>query len=304
MNLKELKKELRVLEKQRQEIVERDYESYAQDIIDKTFKEFSAGGKWTNKAKASAEKKFYVYSPFKRFRRLWAGLTRDKGIIAQQVRRGSNAPIQGFASEVGVLASRGILEAYYDSLPFFRKKFFPKQTAWDFRLLFNRIVHDASYFSVKYYMVMPTVWIIQYQATYGVAEYVNKHFGIKFTIEPEIEMEFGVRDDDTFAWNWSMPHLIECIYKTVVDAEALNLLDDTPQKVMQQIMAPYNDPECIKYLQDNYPLLGVRDLDKQIKSAVPDFLKSLKAKASNSTGTEHDEAVKNYRRAKLWFAAP
>ncbi len=298
--IKEIDKELAELRKQQKKVREKDYEAYAQSLIDKTFKEFAAGGRWTDRAKKDAEKKYMVVSLIGRIRHLWAGLTKDRAVGSQQVRRGSNAPIQGIASEIGVKASRCIMEQYYIALPFFRRKFFQDQTAWSYRLQFNRIVHDASYFSAKYYMVIPLIHIAQYEATYGVTRRMEEEFGVKFTIEPEIEMELGVRDDNTYAWDWSLPDLIDCVYRTVKDAHELGLLSGTPEEVVRQIMAPYRDKECIDFLQKHYPLLGVKDLHKQIANAVPDYLRMLKSRIQE--GPEYEHAVKDYKQARKWFA--
>ena len=291
-------KELKKLKRKKQDILDTDYEPQAQEIMDKMFKEFARGGKWVEAAKKSAETNYYVISPIGRIRHLWAALTKDRGIVARQVRRGANAPIQGFASEVGVKASRLIMEQYYTALPFFQKRFFNELSDWDYRVKFNRIVHDASYFTVKYYMVIPMIHIVQYESTYGVARTVEKEFGVEFLVEPEIEMELGVRDDQTHAWNWSLPDLINCIYRSVVDAGELGVLEGSPREVIDQIMSVYRDKECRDFLQEHYPLLGVKDLDKQIRRAVPDYLESLKAKAKSSKDSKDRE---DYKRAKEWF---
>ncbi|QDH83419.1 exonuclease [Achromobacter phage Motura] len=272
-------------------------EKEAQAIIDKMFSEFKMGAQWTKKMKSLAENKYYVYSIIGRRRNLYAGLTGEKGIISQQIRRGSNAPIQGFASEIGMKAGRIITEYYYDDVQALMQKFDPDLEYEDMVLQANRTVHDANYYSVPYSMVIPFIHMLQHGATYGVARRMEKEFDFKFTVEPEIEIEIGGRDDKTYKWDWSLPNLIECIEKAVHDTHDLGQLDGTPAEVMAKIMAPYQDSKTRKYLQEKYPLLGITKLEPQIKSAVPDYLKQLGTKV-DKISAQVDDLIKLNKKAK------
>lgn len=251
---------------------------YAQDLIDKTFESFPKGAKWTNTMKKMAEEEYYVYSPVHRRRHLYASLTKDKSIVSRQVRRGSNAPIQGFSSELGSKAGYMILQAYYKELPKFIKKFQPERTAWSSKVQFSRQVHDASYFAVPYFMVLPHIHICQWQATYGLARATEEQLGVKFTIEPEIEIEIGACDASTIKWDWSLPHLIDSISKSVDDGISLGAIKESREEVMEQILAPYRSVKTIEYLQKHYPLLNVPDLTKQITEAVHNYDQEEKAR--------------------------
>lgn len=161
---------------------------------------------------------------------------------------------------------------------------------WKSRIQFNRIVHDASYYAVPYEMVLPFVHMLQWQATYGLARTTEKELDIPFTIEPEIEMEFGTRDDHTMKWDWTLPNLIECIEGAVADAQDLGILDGTPAEVLEKILAPYRSKKTVEYLQKKYPLLGVKKLHDQIASAESDFKELLKERV--------EAAEKDVRAAK------
>lgn len=236
-------------------------EAAAQKIIDKMFTEFKKGGKWTNRMKKLAESKYHVYSPIGRRRNLWAALTGDKKIIGRQVRRGSNAPIQGFCSEIGTKASRLIMTTYYDEYPKFQKALKLPKDPWDASVKFNRIVHDASYYAVPFEMVIPFVHFAQYQATYGITHAVEKQFNMKFTIEPEIEMEIAAKDSQTGTkWDWTATNLVETIHRAVEQAHKQGGTNGKSVKsVMCTIFKPYKDPRMLSYLQKKYPLLGVKD---------------------------------------------
>jgi hypothetical protein len=247
-----------------------DRTNYAQEIIDKIFTEFAEGGKWNKAMGKFVESMFYVYSPIGRKRNLPAALTEDRGIVAQQVRRGSNAPIQGMSSEVGTKASRRIMESYYKELPYLKKMLGIKKSVWDLKVYFDRIVHDASYFSVPYCMVIPYIHILQYEATYGITKAYKAEFNFALSVEPEIAIDVTCRDDKSYEWSWAIPNLIECITKALKDAEELEILpiNQSVQEILEEIFKPWQNKELRDYLQSKYPLLNVPDLNKQISNAI------------------------------------
>jgi DNA polymerase I-like protein with 3'-5' exonuclease and polymerase domains len=249
-------------------LLQEDRTSYAQGIIDKMFTEFPAGARWTQKMGDSAENEYCVFSPIGRRRYLPAALTKDRAIVAKQVRRGSNAPVQGMASEVGVKAGRLIYKAYYQNLKTFKEKLGITTKDWELRIPFNRSVHDANYYAVPYAMIIPFIHVLQFQATYGVTKAYKDEFNIAFTVEPEIEIECAARDDQSYKWDWSIPNLVDNLKKAVHDAHELGVLTGTEEQVMKEILKPWRRAEIRKYLQQEFPLLNVRDLDKQILEAV------------------------------------
>jgi DNA polymerase I-like protein with 3'-5' exonuclease and polymerase domains len=257
-------------EKKLKDLLAEDRTPFAQGLIDKIFAEFKKAGAWTNKTKKMAEELYIVFSPIGRIRHLFAAMTGDKKIIAQQVRRGSNAPIQGWASEIGVKAGRIIMEHYYKRLPQICELLGIEYDAWSLRVPYNRAVHDANYYSVPYAMVIPYAHILQWCATYGVTEAYEREFNFKFPVEPEIELEFGARDDITHKWDWSLPSIVSGIQASIKEAAELGLLADgrTEQDVLQEIFKPWANKKCRHWLQKHYPLLNVSDLDKQIVEAI------------------------------------
>lgn len=244
---------------------------YAQALIDKTFESFPKGASWTRKMKEMAEKECYVFSPIGRRRHLYASLTADKSIVGRQIRRGSNAPIQGFSSELGSKAGYMIIDAYYEELGKMIKRFAPDRTVWNSKIQFSRQVHDASYFAVPYFMVLPLIHICQWQATYGLARASEKELGLKFTVEPEIEIEIGSSDDACHKIDWSLPNLMQILEQSVDDGIKLGCITEDKTWIMGQILAPYRSPKTVTYLQRKYPLLGVVDLDSQIQGAIKEY---------------------------------
>jgi hypothetical protein len=249
-------------------LVNEDRTKYAQGIIDKMFQEFPDGARWTNRMQELAETEYYVYSPIGRRRFLPAAMTGTRQIIAQQVRRGSNAPVQGFASEIGIKASRLIMEAYNEHLPVFRKFNQSERTSWELRARFNRVVHDANYFSIPYEMAIPFMHVTQYMSTYGVTKAYADEFNVKFTVEPEIEMEVGAQDAGSHKWDWSIPNLIQALKNTLKESEELELLDGPKEEVLDEILYPWRNRKFRAYLQEHFPLLNVKNLDEQIDNAL------------------------------------
>lgn len=261
-------KELTKIELVFNKLLAEDRTEYAQSIIDKMFKEFDRGRRWILKMQEMATKKFYVYSPIGRIRHLYAALTEDKRIVSRQVRRGMNAPIQGFASEIAVKSSRIVMEDYYNSVNFFIKEL---GLEGKFPIFFNRIVHDASYLTVPYEMVIPFIHILQYGTTYKVADAYEKEFGLKFTVEPEIEMEITVRDDLSRKWDWSLPNLVSCISLALDDKEKYLGLEEDKKLILQKIFNPWKNQKTRTFLQQKFPLLDVPDLNDVISSVIKDI---------------------------------
>jgi hypothetical protein len=249
-------------------LVAEDRTEYAQGIIDKMFGEFKKGAAWTNKMQELAEKEYYVYSPIGRRRFLPAAITGARQIVAQQVRRGSNAPIQGFASEIGIKASRLIMEAYYEHLEQFMEFWQSDASDWEMRTKYNRVVHDANYFAVPYEMLIPMFHIAQYMATYGVTKAYKDQFNVEFTVEPEVEFELGAQDANSHKIDWSLDGFIAALKATLVESAELDLLDGSKEDILEVVTYPWKNKKFRAYLQKHFPLLGVSDLDEQIVSAL------------------------------------
>lgn len=245
-------------------ILAEDRTDQAQDIIDKMFREFSRGHQWVLRMQRMATEKFYVFSPIGRIRHLYAAMTGIKSVISRQVRRGMNAPIQGFASEIAVKASRRVMVSFFKDRKKIDKLLGRKPSR---PIKFNRIVHDALYFTVPYEMVIPFLHILQYEATYGVAKAYEEEFGLKFVVEPEIELEIGTKDTNSKKWGWALPELKEIIETTVDEGIKFGLLTEDKESILEQIWEPWRSKECLAFLDKKYPILGV-SLIKEIQDVV------------------------------------
>lgn len=262
---------------------EKEDTKYAQSVMDKTLQEFKMGAKWLSDMKEMAEKHYYVYSPAGRRRHLFACLTGDEGIISQQLRRGANAPIQGFSSELGVKAGRLINQAYYKHAPKLLSRLDPDKSVWDMRLRSARLVHDACYFAVPYKMVLPLYHMLQYQATFGLEKAVTKELGVEFTVVPEIEVEIGFCDTQTIKLDWTFEHLLDSIKKSVEDGAKEGFVEEPVNEVIEQILSAYRDDKIRQFLNEKYPILNVPGMDEHVKKALKAFDKKVAADESTKS---------------------
>ena len=258
-------------------IIGEDRSEAAQEIIDKMFQEFPMGHQWVKRMQKLATEEYYVFSPIGRIRHLYAAMTGIRQIVSRQVRRGMNAPIQGFASEIAVKASRDVMVNYYNDAQKIKKMCGLKGPS---RIKFNRIVHDALYYSVPYEYVLPFMHILQYVATEGVAKSYEEQFGLKFPIEPEIEMEVGTKDTNSAKWDWNLSELLPMIDSVVKQGTDDRLLTESHKDIMAKILKPWQTDECIEFLDENYPLLNVK-LAPEIRAAVKTYSKA-KSKAKET----------------------
>jgi hypothetical protein len=235
-------------------LLSEDRTEQAQAIIDKIFASFPSGHKWILRMQKFATEKFYVFSPIGRIRHLYAAITKNKGIVSQQVRRGMNAPIQGFASEIAVKASRGVMVSFFKTrdrlMAILGLKTPPTIT-------FNRIVHDAQYFTVPYSMVLPFLHVMQYEATYGITKDYKDQFGLDFPVEPEIEVEFAVKDTTSLKWDYELPNLVKILDTVVTQGIAEGFLSGKKPDILKEIYAPWLNKESLKILNTEFPLLNV-----------------------------------------------
>lgn len=260
---------LKKLVKQFLALIAEDRTDQAQKIIDKMNTEFKRGHQWVLKMQDMATNQFYVYSPIGRIRHLYAAMTKDRQIVSRQVRRGMNAPIQGFASEIAVKAGRLTTTTYYRSLPRIKEILNIKGRM---RFFANRIVHDASYYTVPFEMVIPFLHILQWCTTYGIAREYKEQFGLEFTVEPEIEIEIGVKDTASRKWDWSLPELAKIIESAVDDGIAAKILTESKADIMKKIYAPWRNEDALKLLDSEFPLLNV-SLRKEIKHLLAEISK-------------------------------
>ena len=93
---------------------------------------------------------------------------------------------------------------------------------------------------------------MSYMATTGVADYYERHFGLKMVVNPEIEIELGVSDDKFEKWNWELPSLVSLMEKTLKDKGETHSLKHIFRSWKNNSMK-------------NFPLLNV-ELSKELRT--------------------------------------
>ena len=252
-----------------QAIMDEDRVKTAEEMSGKMFKEFSNGKKWLDNAKEMAENYGMVMSPVGRIRHIPQVFVGTSDTVAKAVRQSCNAPIQGFASELAIKAARITLSSFYNEFKKINELLGIKRKLWDNRAIYQRVIHDANHFSLKYDYVLPFLHISQYQATFGVADAIYDDFGLKFNIEPEVECELSTCDSDpNIVWDWSLRNLIDILYNSLKTGHERGYVSENPKSAMEKILKPWRVKACRDYLQDRYPLYNVKDLDKNIEDAL------------------------------------
>lgn len=236
-----------------------DFKQEAEDIIDKVFTRFSSGKKHLDRVTSQIERDGWVSAPTGRRRNMFRVFTGTKGVISAAVRGAKNAPIQGIASEIALRAAYEVLKE--------GDLFLADQGVDTTELFFQltRVVHDAAYYEVPYELVIPFVWIYQHTAMTKVMEQYEEDYGFKFIVEPEIEMEFSVREDKSYKWDWTLDNLRGIIENCLKDQVALNMLPEKDLgEALDCILAFARDRKKMSALQKAYPLLSVNDLPKHV----------------------------------------
>ena len=237
---------------------DKDFSNEAQDVTDRFFAVFSGIKSYLDTVSKHASDHCVVSSWTGRQRRLFRAMSGHQAFVASAQRRGKNAPIQGSASEIGISGTMLSMEQYdlFKARQRYMLKTFPK---------FTRVVHDASYFGVRYADVIPFIWCYQYCATFGIADEWSKRYGFPIPVPPEIEIEMSATEDEGYKWDWTMRGLRECIEKTADALVAIgNITQDERSDVIDQILAPARDSDMMRELQRVFPILNV--------PAIPDEL--------------------------------
>lgn len=222
-------------------------------LMKRFFARFKKASAWLEKAKKDAVEKDHVVSPSGRVRNLYAHLTKLDNFIAASERRGANAPVQGFAADLGHTGAY-LFEIHLERVC--RKFGLDKK-----RILQAGVcsfVHDAIKTVVPYSYYLVALQVLQWTATIGICEYYKKHFGVKFHVEPEIEIEIAAHDANHIKWGWDETGLKEAIREALEDQKEVypDLDVDAAEKEVWAIRTDPKHAELVKYLDEHYPILA------------------------------------------------
>jgi hypothetical protein len=95
---------------------------------------------------------------------------------------------------------------------------------------------------------------MQWCSTVGLCEYYTKYFGLKFPVEPEIEMEMGASDDSLQKWDWSEKTLRECVHNAL--EKQASIYKGVDVEGIEREIWKIRDSKIQTDLDERYPVLG------------------------------------------------
>ena len=215
-------------------------------LMKKFFDRFKKAAAYLDSSKQKAVSKGYTVSPLGRVRHLFAHYFGRDDMIAAVERRGANAPIQGIAADLGHTA------AYLYELHLSRFIHTFEKSDGYLKSGTTSFVHDAIKSVVEYKYLIPALQILQWCSTIGVCEYYTRHFGMKFYVEPEIDIEIGPFDSDMEKWDWHESTLREILHKALEKQASLYEIN-----VEETEMLIWNQPPKVReYLDKHYPFFA------------------------------------------------
>lgn len=166
---------------------------------------------WKMKMKSDAAQYGYVEAPHGRRRRFPIfdmyrdenGLFQEhmvpremQGIVAESLRQASNAPIQGIASDSGMLGACIFAKAINDN---------PAYKNW----IVCNAVHDSCVFEVPFEELDEALVVAERCFTTDMMDYMNAVWGIDFIVPTQIDFEIGTKWGELKGWDMSLKSLEE-----------------------------------------------------------------------------------------------
>lgn len=253
----------------------------AEEILAKMEVDMANGMSWLAAVKNEVVKNRHVVSPIGRVRSLYRVVTGLNKSRAEAGRRAKNSPIQGISSEIGVVSGYLAYKNCYEytkresvasQLALFKEQFPGTTYPWISRI--SRLVHDATYMSTPYPLVIPQIQIGLWSATQGAATYYEDVFEFKMLAPPEVELELCAREDKAYKWDWLIGSLFKIVQSSLEDQKTLGYLDYSVAAAMKDIFWCWKNQDEREYLFENYPFLGVPlagPVNRQILSALKEY---------------------------------
>jgi hypothetical protein len=222
-------------------------------------------------------------------------------------RRGCNAPIQGFAADIGHTA--GYL--YQIHLERVVRKF-NLDSASVLKAGVNTFVHDAIKTDAPYEYFLVCLQILQWCATIGAMQYYKRHWNVKFHVEVEVEFEIAAHDEQHWKWDWHEGAdgnddgggLRYCIRKSLEDQKTV-YPDIDVDAIEKRIWAVRKNKELVAYLDEHYPVLSdwpeARHIDvtsEDYRNGIGALIEAEKAKAKAKTKTKTKTKTKSDEKSK------
>lgn len=221
------------------------------ELFEKFFKRYRKASNWLENIVVQAATHLYADSPIGRRRNLFGFLIDNQRIQAALGRRAKNSPIQGMGADIGHTAARLFLQNMWELMLKLEKATLEtREVPYKLRTM----VHDSVVSSVSFDLLLLAYHVLHHSTTHGVTNYYLKHFGIKFTIPPEIEVEFGADESRMYKTDFSASSLKDCITKSLADYQEIWGKIDV-DLTLDLIYKDYSDDNIRSYLEKKYPVL-------------------------------------------------
>jgi hypothetical protein len=168
-------------------------ESEAQSLIDIMFERWHSLDSWIHTTHDEGKNNFMIHYPNNRIRHLWAYMHEDIWAHRAMDRRGVNSVIQGFSSDIGVVA--------VDTYKMWVHKNITKN-GFNFDAFHTNIVHDAQYSDVLYEHLPFAIYLTEHSMSTLPMDYYKDKFDYEISIPLSYGLEFGKDWGSLEEWNF------------------------------------------------------------------------------------------------------
>jgi DNA polymerase I-like protein with 3'-5' exonuclease and polymerase domains len=187
-----------------------------EEIARMFFEKFADGGNYLSWVVEHAHEYFHIISPLGRKRNLFGYIADNSALSTMLDNRSKNSGIQGFASDIGVIAARIGQKLVYQSQVYYGEVQTLASGLLDEGT--DIMVHDSNEFESRYERVPLNLVLLEYSSTVGVQKYLKHHYDYDLSIPFEIDFEIGFAQSTLKKWDFRKESLRNIIEASMNDA--------------------------------------------------------------------------------------
>lgn len=146
---------------------------------------------WMETTQKNAAKTFQVHYPNYRIRHLYGYLSSDIWVHRAMDRRATNSPVQGVASDIGIVSVHEATKWAYENC-------WEKGIPFDYAPI--NVVHDANYNDVQFEHMPLGVYLIEHAMSTLPANYYKRHFDWDMGVPLGYDIDIGLNWADLEEW--------------------------------------------------------------------------------------------------------
>lgn len=181
---------------------------YANKVMGGFFKKFSVAGKWLDRLVDKAKEYLYVYSPIGRRRNLFGNLSSHQAVRAAMDRRAKNSVIQGFASDICMIAADLFARNMHEllnELGIEHKVGAPYSDKYtSLPTGANATVHDSIKFEGHIWLYFLHMHVLEWSMITGARQHLKNFYDLDMEIDFDIEFDLGASWALKSKWDWSL----------------------------------------------------------------------------------------------------